>query len=65
VLRRALRAAGAGWAAAVVGVAPTPPPRGGDDREAVARLAAEGPPDEDVGLDAYPGPQPVTIGARP
>jgi nitrate reductase delta subunit len=48
-----------------VSVCATLPPLGGDDREAVARLAAEGPPDEDVGLDAYPGPQPVTIGARP
>lgn len=65
LLRLALLDARSPWADVLVAVSATLPPLGGDDREAVARLAAEGPPDEDVGLDGYPGPQPVTIGARP
>lgn len=65
LLRLALLDARSAWADVLVAVSATLPPLGGDDREAVARLAAEGPPDEDVGLDGYPGPQPVTIGARP
>ena len=32
----------------------TNPTLEGDEESAVARLVAQGPPDEDVGLDAYP-----------
>ena len=52
LLRLALADAGSRWAGAVEAVCATLPPLGGDDRAAVARLAAEGPPGEEVGLDA-------------
>lgn len=51
LLRLALLDAGSPWAGAVVAVCATLPPLEGDDRDAVARLAAEGPPGEEVGLD--------------
>ena len=51
LLRLALLDAGSPWAGAVVAVCATLPPLEGEDRAAVARLAAEGPPDETVGLD--------------
>lgn len=35
----------------------TLPDLGDDDRAAVAKLAAEGPPDEEVGLDPYTSPR--------
>ena len=44
------------WAGAVQAVCATLPPLRGEEREAVRRLAAEGPPAEEVGLDAYGGP---------
>lgn len=53
VLRLALTDAGSPYADALVAVSRTMPPLEGDDREAVARLAAEGPPAEEVGLDPY------------
>ena len=51
LLRLALADAGSPWAGAVEAVCATLPPLDGDERTAVARLAAEGPPGEDVGLD--------------
>jgi nitrate reductase delta subunit len=51
LLRLALADAGSPWAGAVEAVCATLPPLVGDDRAAVARLAAEGPPGEEVGLD--------------
>ena len=51
LLRLALLDAGSPWSGAVAAVSATLPALDGDDREAVARLAAEGPPGEDVGLD--------------
>lgn len=51
LLRLALLDAGSPWGGAVAAVCATLPPLDGDERTAVARLAAEGPPDEEVGLD--------------
>lgn len=62
LLRLALLDARSPWADALVAVCGTLPPLAGDDRAAVARLAAEGPPEESVGLEAY-GPSEYT-GAR-
>lgn len=53
VLRLALLDAGSPYAGALVAVCATLPPLVGDEREAVARLAAQGPPDETVGLEPY------------
>ncbi|GAB78718.1 respiratory nitrate reductase chaperone NarJ [Austwickia chelonae] len=53
VLRLALLDAGSRWADAVVAVCATLPPLDGEEQEAVAKLVAEGPPTEDVGLAPY------------
>ncbi|GGV40543.1 nitrate reductase molybdenum cofactor assembly chaperone [Streptomyces griseoflavus] len=53
LLRLALRDDDAPWAALLESVSATLPPLAGDERDAVARLAAEGPPGEQVGLDPY------------
>lgn len=53
LLRIALRDQGSPWAGAVEGVTATLPPLRGDDMDAVRRLAAQGPPDEEVGLSPY------------
>jgi nitrate reductase delta subunit len=58
LLRLALLKAGSPWAGILVAVAGTLPPLQGPEHEAVARLAAEGPPGEDVGLEPY-GPRPL------
>ena len=72
LLRMSLREAGSPWAGAVEAVCATLPPLRGDEREAVRRLAAEGPPEEEVGLTPYatpafdPGPAaPVDSGPQP
>lgn len=41
------------WAEAITALRATLPELSGDQREVVAQLLAEGPPDEDVGLDGY------------
>ncbi|GEN78796.1 nitrate reductase molybdenum cofactor assembly chaperone [Actinotalea fermentans] len=67
LLRLALADAGSPWAGAVEAVCATLPPLDGDERTAVARLAAEGPPGEDVGLDPTLQPYATTVstsGAR-
>jgi nitrate reductase delta subunit len=56
LLRISLTAAGSRWAGAVEAVTATLPPLQGDEREAVRRLAAEGPPEEEVGLTPYATP---------
>ena len=56
LLRLALTEDKSPWAGAVQAVCATLPPLRGDERDAVRRLAAEGPPAEEVGLDAYGGP---------
>jgi nitrate reductase delta subunit len=45
------------WAHVLDSVSATLPPLRGDEREAVARLAAEGPPDEQVGLAPFAPPE--------
>lgn len=62
VLRLALQDADSPWAGAVAAVTATLPALRGDDREAVARLAAEGPPAEEVGLEPFAPPD--YMGAR-
>ncbi|MEU3249896.1 nitrate reductase molybdenum cofactor assembly chaperone [Streptomyces sp. NPDC006997] len=54
LLRLALVEDGSRWAAVLTSVAATLPALKGDERAAVARLAAEGPPEEEVGLAPYP-----------
>lgn len=56
LLRLALVDADSPWAGALEAVSATLPDLGRDERRAVAELAAAGPPEEDVGLDAYPRP---------
>lgn len=56
LLRLALLDSGSPYAGALTAVCDTLPPLDGDEREAVARLAAEGPPDEDVGLEPFAPP---------
>jgi nitrate reductase delta subunit len=44
------------WAGVLEAVSATLPPLRGDERDAVRRLAAEGPPEEEVGLSPYGTP---------
>ncbi|HEU4346623.1 MAG TPA: nitrate reductase molybdenum cofactor assembly chaperone [Actinoplanes sp.] len=53
LLRLALRELRSPWAAVLDSVSATLPPLRGTDHGAVARLAAEGPPEEQVGLAPY------------
>lgn len=62
MLRLALTDAQSPYAQAVAAVSATLPPLAGKDRDAVARLAAEGPPAEDVGLEPFAPPD--YMGAR-
>lgn len=65
LLRLALLDLGSAYAGALVAVCATLPPLAGDDREAVARLAAEGPPGEEVGLEPFAPPSYIPdTGAR-
>ncbi|MFJ9728858.1 nitrate reductase molybdenum cofactor assembly chaperone [Streptomyces sp. NPDC101209] len=56
LLRLALTDDGSPWACVLDSVSATLPALAGDEREAVLRLAAAGPPDEQVGLDPYATP---------
>ena len=56
LLRLSLTDAGSRWAGAVEAVTATLPPLQGDEVEAIRRLAADGPPAEEVGLTPYAGP---------
>lgn len=56
LLRISLAETGSRWAGAVAAVCSTLPPLEGDEWEAVRRLAAEGPPEEEVGLTPYATP---------
>lgn len=62
VLRMALRDVVSPYAGAVAAVCATLPPLAGDEAQAVARLVAEGPPGEEVGLEPF-GP-PESMGGR-
>lgn len=69
LLRLALTDDGSPWAHVLDSVSATLPALAGDDREAVMRLAAQGPPEEQVGLDPYAAspvflPDPVVGGPR-
>jgi len=57
LLRMSLRDSGSAWTPVVEAVTATLPPLRGDERDAVRRLAAEGPPDEDVGLAPFAPPE--------
>ncbi|MFI0510225.1 nitrate reductase molybdenum cofactor assembly chaperone [Streptomyces sp. WSLK1-5] len=68
LLRLALTDDGSPWAPVLDSVSATLPALAGDEREAVLRLAAQGPPEEQVGLDPYASPvflpDPVVGGPR-
>jgi nitrate reductase delta subunit len=53
LLRLALTEHGSPWAAVLDAVTATLPPLAGRDHDAVARLVAEGPPEEEVGLAPF------------
>lgn len=57
LLRIALRDSGSAWAPVVEAVTATLPALRGHERDAVLRLAAEGPPDEEVGLAPFAPPE--------
>jgi nitrate reductase molybdenum cofactor assembly chaperone NarJ/NarW len=57
LLRLSLRDLGSAWFPVVDAVCATLPPLRGDERDAVRRLAAEGPPEEEVGLAPFATPQ--------
>lgn len=65
LLRLALQDSGSVYAGVLQAVSRTLPPLEGDEREAVARLAAEGPPGEEVGLEPFAPPSYMPVsGAR-
>lgn len=57
LLRLSLSDARSPWASVLDAVSATLPPLRGDERDAVRRLAAEGPPEEEVGLAPFAAPQ--------
>jgi nitrate reductase delta subunit len=57
LMRLGLREAGSPWAHVLASVSATLPPLGRHEHEAVARLAAEGPPEEEVGLTPFGPPE--------
>jgi len=57
LLRLSLRDLRSPWASVVDAVCATLPPLRGDERDAVRRLAAEGPPEEEVGLAPFATPE--------
>jgi nitrate reductase molybdenum cofactor assembly chaperone NarJ/NarW len=57
LLRLSLHDLASPWASLVDAVTATLPPLAGDERDAVRRLAAEGPPEEEVGLAPFAAPQ--------
>ncbi|RDI55451.1 nitrate reductase molybdenum cofactor assembly chaperone [Nocardia mexicana] len=56
LMRLGLREAGSPWAGVLDSVSATLPPLHGSDRDALARLIAEGPPGEEVGLEPFAPP---------
>lgn len=57
LIRLGLREASSPWAHVLESVSATLPPLGKREHEAVARLAAEGPPEEEVGLAPFAPPE--------
>ncbi|MBS4728223.1 nitrate reductase molybdenum cofactor assembly chaperone [Mycobacterium sp. SM1] len=64
LLRLSLLDSGSPYAAVVAAVVATLPPISAADRRRIAQLAAQGPPDEDVGLDAFTMGPPTVEGRR-
>ena len=62
LLRLSLRDSGSPWALGMEAVTATLPTLRGDERDAVRRLAAEGPPEEEVGLTPYVVPDSFSDG---
>lgn len=65
LLRTGLAESGSPYAHVVDAVCTALPPLRPEQREHVARLAAEGPPDEQVGIEPYVPADVMPIGARP
>jgi nitrate reductase delta subunit len=65
LLRLALVENGSRWGGAVEAVCATLPPLRGDEHEAIRRLAAEGPPEEEVGLAPYGASGPTLLPVPP
>ena len=57
LLRLSLRDMSSPWFSLIDAVTATLPPLRGEERDAVRRLAAEGPPEEEVGLAPFASPQ--------
>ena len=57
LMRLGLTENGSPWANVLTSVSATLPPLAGRDHDAVARLAAEGPPEEEVGLAPFAPPE--------
>lgn len=64
LVRLALTDRGSPWAGVLETVSGTLPPIGGSDHDAVRRLVAQGPPDEEVGLEAFTSSSYMESGAR-
>ena len=64
LLRLSLRDMRSPWASLIDAVTATLPPLRGEERDAVRRLAAEGPPEEEVGLAPFAAPA-FSPGAAP
>jgi nitrate reductase molybdenum cofactor assembly chaperone NarJ/NarW len=65
VMRLGLHETGSPWAHVLDSVSATLPPLGRRDHEAVARLVAEGPPEEEVGLAPFAPPEYMPQGGHP
>ncbi|MDQ1537059.1 MAG: nitrate reductase molybdenum cofactor assembly chaperone NarJ/NarW [Actinomycetota bacterium] len=65
LLRLALQDAQSPWACVLQAITATLPPLAGDDREAVMKLAAQGPPAEEVGLAPFAPPEALFPNDRP
>nr|WP_239579665.1 nitrate reductase molybdenum cofactor assembly chaperone [Microlunatus panaciterrae] len=63
LLRLALAEASSPWALVADALRATLPPLRGDDWEAVVQLAEQGPPEEDVGLEAFAPPEYMPVGS--
>ena len=61
LLRLALAEAGSPWSDVLRAVSATLPPLAGRDHDAVARLVAEGPPEEEVGLAPFGDPASTAV----
>lgn len=61
LLRMALEDVGSPYAAVLEAVTAPLPALGGDEREAVHRLAVQGPPSEEVGLAPFPPPEQMPV----